>query len=100
MSVDSEKYCARQNVVFEHGFFFGKLGRDHVCELVKGDVETPRDYSGVVYVPMDNAGAWKISLVKNMKATGLPVDMSKFICSLEASGNQTHSIRIISFFNA
>ena len=79
MSVDSEKYRARQNVVFEHGFFLGKLGRDHVCALVKGDVETPGDLSGVIYVPMDKAGAWKISLATNMKAAGLPIDMNKFI---------------------
>lgn len=79
MSVDSEKYRARQNVVFEHGFFIGKLGRDHVCALVKGDIETPGDLSGVIYVPMDNAGAWKISLAKDMRAAGLPVDMNKLI---------------------
>ena len=79
MPVDSEKYRARQNVVFEHGFFIGKLGRDHVCALVKGEVETPGDLSGVVYVSMDKAGAWKLDLAKNMKAVGLPVDMNKFI---------------------
>lgn len=78
-SVDSERYRARQNVVFEHGFFIGKLGRDHVCAFVKGDVETPGDLSGVLYVPMDKEGAWKMSLASNMKAVGLPVDMNKFI---------------------
>lgn len=78
-SVDSEKYRARQNVVLEHGFFIGKLGRDYVCAFVKGDVETPSDLSGVLYIPMDKAGAWKMSLAKNMKAVGLPVDMNKFI---------------------
>ena len=75
----SEKYRARQNVVFEHGFFIGKLGRDHVCAFVKGDVETPGDLSGVLYVPMDSSGAWKMDLAKNMKAVGLPVDMNKFL---------------------
>lgn len=60
-------------------FFIGKLGRDHVCALVKGEVETPGDLSGVVYVSMDKAGAWKLDLAKNMKVVGLPVDMNKFI---------------------
>lgn len=77
-TVDSEKYRARQNVVFEHGFFIGKLGRDHVCAFVKGDVETPGDISGVIYVPMDKDGAWKARLAQNMKFVGLPVDMNKF----------------------
>lgn len=76
---NSEKYRARQNVVFEHGFFLGKLGRNHVCAFVKGDVETPGDLSGVLYVPMDSAGAWKMKLAQNMKAASLPVDMNKFI---------------------
>jgi len=44
---------ARQNVVFEHGFLIGKLGRANVCPLVKGRVETPNDISGVVYTSMD-----------------------------------------------
>lgn len=76
--VDSEKYRARQNVVFEHGFFLGKLGRGHVCALVKGDIEVPGDLSGVVYVNMDKEGAWKMKLASNMRAAGLPVDMNKF----------------------
>lgn len=75
----SEQYRARQNVVFEHGFFVGRLGRDHVCALVKGNVEIPSDLDGIVYVSMDAAGMWKISLAKNMQAVGLPVDLNKFV---------------------
>lgn len=54
--VENEQYRARQNVVFEHGYLISKLGRDHVCALVKGDVETPGDISGVLYVPMNANG--------------------------------------------
>lgn len=75
-----EKNRARQNVVFEHGYLIGKLGRDHVCALVKGNVETPGDISGVVYIGMDSAGAWKMQLGKNMRAVGLAVDLNTF-CS-------------------
>lgn len=78
LSVDSEKYRARQNVVFEHGYLMCKLGRSKVCALVKGDVETPGDISGVVYIKMDSAGAWKIQLANNLKAAGLEVDLNKF----------------------
>ena len=76
-SVESEKKRARQNVVFEHGYLIGKLGRSHVCALVKGDVETPGDISGVVYVKMDPEGAWKMKLGNNMKEAGLKVDLNK-----------------------
>jgi len=31
---------ARQNVVFEHGYLMAKLGRENVCSLVKGVIET------------------------------------------------------------
>ena len=58
---------ARQNVVFEHGLFIGSLGRDRVCALVKGDIEKPGDLDGVVYITMDEAGAWKMQLCKNMQ---------------------------------
>ena len=65
---------ARQNVVFEHGYLIGKLGRNRVCALVKGTIETPGDISGVVYVPMDNAGAWKYKLVDEMNAVDFKLD--------------------------
>ncbi|MFM4968206.1 TIR domain-containing protein [Aeromonas veronii] len=73
------KSRARQNVVFEHGFLIGKLGRKNICALVKGNVETPNDISGVVYVPMDEHGAWKLSLAKEMRSSGYDVDMNKII---------------------
>lgn len=61
---------ARQNVVFEHGYLMAKLGRKNVCALVKGQIETPNDISGVVYVSMDQAGAWKNDVNKELKACG------------------------------
>lgn len=76
---EKERFRARQNVVFEHGYLISKLHRDHVCALVKGNVETPGDISGVVYVAMDSNGAWKMQLAKNMKAAGLNIDMDKFL---------------------
>lgn len=78
LPVEQERFRARQNVVFEHGYLIGKLGRNRVCALVKGDVETPGDISGVVYVPMDEDGAWKMRLARNMKSAGLSVDMNTF----------------------
>lgn len=67
---------ARQNVVFEHGYLIGKIGRDNVCALVKGDIETPNDISGVVYVNMDDSNAWHIQIAKELKNSGYHVDMN------------------------
>lgn len=64
------KNRARQNVVFEHGYLMAKLGRENVCALVKGEIETPNDISGVVYVGLDSAGAWKLEVNKELKACG------------------------------
>lgn len=61
---------ARQNVVFEHGYLMAKLGRENVCSLVKGQIETPNDISGVVYVQLDDLGAWKISVANELKVCG------------------------------
>ena len=77
--VDQERNRARQNVVFEHGYLIGKLGRDRVFALVKGDVETPGDISGVVYTQMDGAGAWKLSMAKDMRAAGLDIHMDDWV---------------------
>ena len=38
-----QKDRVRQNVVFELGYFIGKLGRNRVMALVDGDIETPTD---------------------------------------------------------
>ncbi len=76
-NLDAEQYRARQNVVFEHGYLIGKLGRSKVCAFVKGNVETPGDISGVVYTAMDVNGAWKIQLANNMKDAGLDVDLNE-----------------------
>jgi len=60
---------ARQNVIFEHGYLMAKLGRKNVCALVKGDIETPNDISGVIYVSMDDRG-WEIDVKKELKVLG------------------------------
>lgn len=76
---DELKARARQNVVFEHGYLIGKLGRQKVCALVKNNIEIPNDVSGVVYIPFDDGGAWNLALAKEMKTAGLTVDMNKVI---------------------
>jgi len=68
---------ARQNVVFELGYFIGRLGRKRVCALYEEGVEIPSDYSGVLYTKLDSSGAWRLSLAKELKAAGLPVDMNE-----------------------
>lgn len=75
-SVNEEelKLRARQNVVFEHGYLIGKLGRRNVCALVKDEVEKPNDISGVVYINYDSGSGWHSELLKELKNSGYEID--------------------------
>ncbi|WP_321943989.1 nucleotide-binding protein [Paraburkholderia tropica] len=78
-AVDPARYQlrARQNVVFEFGFFAGRLGLPRVCALVDGHVEQPSDIHGLVYVSL--GADWKIQLAREMKTAGIPIDPSKLL---------------------
>lgn len=68
---------ARQNVVFEHGYLIGKLGRKNVVALVKGDIEKPNDISGVVYINYTMGDGWKTDIAKELNAVGYHIDFNK-----------------------
>jgi predicted nucleotide-binding protein len=76
---DAQKPRARQNVIFELGFFLGKLGTSRVCALYEEGVELPSDYHGVIYVSIDGGESWKLRLAKDLKAAGLEVDMNRVV---------------------
>ncbi len=65
---------ARQNVDFELGFFFGALGRRRVAMLYEEAVERPSDTDGIVRIALDDAGAWKLTLARELDAVGIPVN--------------------------
>lgn len=64
---------ARQNVVFEMGYFMALLGRERVMLLLQEGVEEPSDLKGVVYTPLDKYGFWKSRLVKELREQGYHV---------------------------
>ena len=68
---------ARQNVIFEHGYLIGKIGRKNVVALVKDKIEKPNDISGIVYI--DTVSHWKNDLVKEMLEVGYDIDVSKIL---------------------
>ena len=63
-----------ENTVYELGLIVGRLGRNRVCGLVKNQIDILANYSGVSYVPIDPAGAWKFLLLKQLKDAGFDVD--------------------------
>lgn len=71
------KSRARQNVIFESGFFMGYLGRNKVTHVVfDSSMEIPGDLGGVVYVDKSN---WQFDLVKELKAMGFEVDANRLL---------------------
>lgn len=80
-SSSEAKLRARQNVVFELGFFIGKLGRESVFILHREgeNFEMPSDHSGVLFIPYNESGKWKFDLIKEFKACGYEVDANKMV---------------------
>ncbi len=76
---DKLKLRARQNVIFELGYFFHALGRKGVCALYREGVELPSDIYGVVYVLMDEFDAWQLTLAREMRQAGLSFDANKLL---------------------
>ena len=74
---DEPKPRARQNVILELGYFWGRLGRDRMCVLYKEGVELPSDIHGILYLLMDDSNGWQLKLGQEMQAAGLPVDLNK-----------------------
>lgn len=70
---------ARQNVVFEMGYFMGRLGRSRVVVLLDQGVEKPGDLDGLVYVPTEDDATWKFRLVKELKNCGYKADANNII---------------------
>lgn len=66
----------RQNVVFEAGYFMGKIGRENVICIANNEFEILSDLQGVVYV---NRNHWEIDILKELKAIGYKVDLNKLI---------------------
>jgi len=76
-ALESLRFRARQNVIMELGFFLGRLGRERVAAIYDNEVEMPSDYSGVLFLPYDDAGAWQFPLAKEIRAAGIAVDLNR-----------------------
>jgi predicted nucleotide-binding protein len=70
-------FRAGQNIIYEFGFFHGKLGPKRVCALFKGndeaELELPSDSLRGVCVRLDSAGEWKGWLARQMREAGLMI---------------------------
>ena len=65
---------ARPNVIFEFGYFVGKLGRGRVCCIYKGEVVLPSDLHGLVYKKVDSSfESQAFGLMRELKTAGYQI---------------------------
>lgn len=71
-----QAYRARQNVIFEMGFFAGVLGRDKVIVLYQPNekFEFPSDILGIYYTAYSDDNKWKQELKTHLKKIGFQMD--------------------------
>ena len=50
---EADLFRARQNVIFEMGWFFKALGRERVRLVHRDRVELPSDVTGIIYISYD-----------------------------------------------
>jgi Predicted nucleotide-binding protein containing TIR-like domain len=70
---------ARQNVILELGYFMASLGRKNVVALQQEGLEVPTDILGIVYIPLDEGGAWETLLARELQAANYDIDLAKLL---------------------
>jgi len=69
-----KEFRARPNVIFEFGYFIGKLGRSKVCCLYTGDVSLPSDVSGMIYKRYTSSiEEVAYGIIKDLRAQGYTI---------------------------
>jgi len=74
---DEDKHRAGQNVIFELGYFLGRLGKQNVIAIYrkKKDFEIPNDYNGVLWI--EYKSGWYFKLIRELQALNFEVDANK-----------------------
>jgi len=74
---------ARQNVVFEAGFFIGKLGRKNTIILLERGLTLPSDLDGVAYIEIDPNDGWQLKVAKELKVLNFDIDINYLLNGLD-----------------
>ena len=80
--IEGDIVRARQNVILEIGYFMGKLGKERVTLLLKGNLDIPSDLQGMLYTRYDTSGAWKSKILIELIALGIKADLTAAISSM------------------
>ena len=63
-------------MIFEAGYFIGKIGREKVIILSENNLELPSDMQGIVYTDNRN---WQLEVLKELKSIGYDIDLNKLL---------------------
>jgi predicted nucleotide-binding protein len=77
-ATDGLRPRARQNVIFELGYFVGAFGRERVAVLYDQTVELPSDYQGVAYISLADE-TWRYRLLKELRAANFDYDLNRIL---------------------
>ena len=74
---EEAKYRAKQNVIFELGYFLGLLGKQNVIAIYrkKKGFEIPNNYNGVLWIEYKTG--WYFELIRELQAANFDVDANK-----------------------
>jgi predicted nucleotide-binding protein len=70
---------ARQNVIFEAGYFIGKLGREFTIILLEHGLKMPSDLDGYIYFEIDQNERWQLDIAKELKGMKFDIDMNDLV---------------------
>ncbi len=73
------KLRARQNVIFEMGYFRAKLGKRNLCYMYEEEVELPSDINGIGYVAIKNDDKWQLELVNELQSCDFDVSADSLL---------------------
>jgi predicted nucleotide-binding protein len=76
---DKDEKRPRQNVIFEAGYFMGKLGRKNTIILAEEGLNIQSDLQGYIYIPLDEYQGWHTKLARELKAIGFDIDLNTLI---------------------
>lgn len=65
IEIEGTQYTqARPNVIFELGWFYGRLGRSRVCILFQRTAKIPSDLDGIIRIEFDNSIEEKVTEIE------------------------------------
>ncbi len=72
--VKSAKSHTKRNVLFELGYYIGRIGRSRVCALYTGHDKLPGDYNGISCIAIDKTAVWQRLLGLELRSAGFAIN--------------------------